>query len=237
MDDDRDTRAAICDHLVEQGFEAIAVCSAESILETVEQSGVHICVISSRCQGKDCVEIARMLRLHTKAGSIVLGDSDDELDIVVALEMGADDYMVKPIRPRELSARMRTILRRTVVTPANNAGARPLPDQYLRRVNRLEICSVLRSVSVDGQVVELTPMELDVLLVLAAQTNVVLTRQQIIKGIRGEGWTMSERAIDQIIGRLRQKLFGGDVEHQHIKTVHGRGYMLIEMPEGQAESA
>jgi DNA-binding response OmpR family regulator len=234
LEDDRDTRSTICDHLVDEGFEAIAVSSPETVIETVEQRGVHICVIPARHQGKDCFEIARKLRLHTTTGSIVLGESNDELDIVVALEMGADDYMVKPVRPRELSARIRTILRRTVVTPANEAGARPLPDEYLRRINRLEICSVLRIVSVDGQNVELTPMEFDVLLVLAAQTNIVLSRQQIIAGIRGEGWSMNERSIDQIIGRLRQKLFDGDAEHLHIKTVHGRGYMLIESSVGES---
>lgn len=228
LEDDEATRSMVSQQLSIEGFEIVLANAGQDVVKMVLDHEIHICALSAQSPTFDGCEIARQLRKHTGAGVIMLGVSRDEADIVIALEMGADDYVTRTVHPREFTARVRTILRRTVVTPANDNGSRPLPESFLRRVNDLEICSVKRSVRVGERTVELTPIEFDVLASLAAQMNSVLSRAKIIELSRGDNWYVSDRSIDQVISRLRQKLFDGDPEQTRIKTVHGRGYMLVE---------
>jgi len=227
IEDDEDTRAAIVAALREQAFAPLTCAASEDILEIVRNRGVSAVLVAAHAGGRDGLRIARDLRHHTGAGVIVLGHGNEEIDVALALEMGADDYVVKPVRPRELCARIRTVLRRTVVTPPDTAGARPLPDHYLRRVGNLDICGVIRDVSIDGRAVDLSTLEFDVLLVLAAHTNAVLSRERIIEAVYRPGWSVNARAVDGIISRLRGKLFGENEGGIRIRTVHGRGYMLL----------
>lgn len=228
LDDDSTTHLLVTGRLTEEGFETLSCCPPDGILATVERHQVHICLVATRYRGRDGYEIVRDLRHKSAAGVILMGNSDDEIDTVMALEMGADDYLVKPIRPRELCARVRSVLRRTVITPLQEGGARPLPARYLRRVDDMEICGVVRSVSVSGRLVDLTTLEFDVLMVLASNTNAILSRDKIINSVHGCDWSISHRSVDGIISRLRRKLFDGDEGNCRIKTVHGRGYMLLE---------
>lgn len=228
LEEDDVTLSLIAAQLREEGFTQVMAAEPNGVVDFVNNHKVDICLIASRYKGCDGFELARKLREQSGAGVILLGDSDDELDTVLALEMGADDYVVKPPRPRELCARIRTILRRTVVTPATESGARPLPTSYLRRIDDIEICGVLRCVSVRGRSVDLTALEFDVLMALAVNTNTILSRDKIIAAVRGSDWAINERSVDGIISRLRRKLFEDEDGNQRIKTVHGRGYMLIE---------
>ena len=119
IEEDEATRTAIHEHLAEEQFEIVAPPAPNRVVQTVIDEQVHICPLGVRYHGVDGYDLARDLRHKTGAGIIMLGHSDEEVDIVMALEMGADDYIKKPVRPRELCARMRTVLRRTVVTPAS----------------------------------------------------------------------------------------------------------------------
>jgi DNA-binding response OmpR family regulator len=120
------------------------------------------------------------------------------------------------------------VLRRTAVTIPNENGERPLPDRFLRRIDEIEICAVLRSVHVCGREVQLTPTEFDVLMVLAGRTNTVLSRAEIICRMRGENWAMNDRAVDNAISGLRRKMFPDGSGSRRIRTIHGRGYMLTQ---------
>lgn len=228
LDDDREHAAMLAGCLQSEGFELSQSPDAANIPVSVRLDGVDICLVGERALGRDGFEVVRSLRKDSPAGIVMLSRSADEIDTVLALEMGADDVMVKPVRPRELCARIRTILRRTVITPRDERGARPLPEGFLRRVDDLEICGVLRVVSVSGRMIELSPSEFDVLMVLCANTNAVLSREQIIASARGSGHAINDRAVDGIISRLRRKLFSETEAERRIRTVFGRGYMLIE---------
>jgi len=228
VEEDDQTRTLLLDRLGEEGFDTQTCCGADDVIDIVRARSIDITLIGVPLRAGDAYQIARRLRHETTSGVIMLGQSDDEVDITLALEMGADDYLVKPIRPRETCARIRTVLRRTVVSPANDDGARPLPDHFLRDVDGIEICGVRRCVSVGGEPVDLTAMEFDVLMVLAANTNAVLSRERIINAVYGGDWSISARAVDGIISRLRRKLFQGEEGARRIRTVHGRGYMLLE---------
>ena len=226
LDDDREHAAMVEGCLQSEGF--VLARGNEAAVETVKRENVDICLVGERAFGRDGYDVVRELRLHSSAGIVMLRQSAEEIDTVLALEMGADDYMVKPFRPRELCARIRTVLRRTVITPPDETGARPLPDGFLRRVDDVEICGVLRKVSVGGKIVDLSPSEFDVLMVLAANTNAVLSRDQIIASARGGGHAINDRAVDGVISRLRRKLFDEEDGAKRIRTIHGRGYMLTE---------
>jgi DNA-binding response OmpR family regulator len=230
LDDDREHAAMIAGCLHGEGFVLAPVPGGpdtpEPVADRVRRDSIDICLVGDRAMGRDGVDVVHDLRNGTAAGIVMLRHTGDELDTVLALEMGADDYMVKPARPRELCARLRSVLRRT---SRASREARPSAPSVLRRVDDLEICGVLRLVSVAGRMVDLGPGEFDVLMVLAARTNTVLSRDRIIAAARGGGHAISHRAVDGIVSRLRRKLFDSPEEGaRRIRTVHGRGYMLTE---------
>lgn len=218
----------LTERLRSEDFVTLSCLPDDRVAELVQKQGVAVVLIATGHDERDGLLIARDLRNRTGAGIIILGASGDEVDIALALEMGADDYVTQPVRLRELCARIRTVLRRTIVTPANEHGARPVPDHFLRRIGDMEICGVKRLVRVAGRSVELTELEFDVLMVLAANTNAVLSRDRITRAARGRDWAANDRSIDSIVSRLRKKLFCEATGAQRIRTVKGRGYMLLE---------
>lgn len=137
--------------------------------------------------------------------------------------------MAKPVRRRELSARVRSVMRRATVTRVDETGACPLPDTYLRRIDDIAICSVLRSVRVAGRKVPLTGLEFDVIAVFVLHVNQVLSREDIIAQGRGAHWAVNPRMVDNVVSRLRRKMFEGGDGSERLRTVHGRGYMLVQL--------
>lgn len=228
LEEDKDTREAITARLKAEGIATVVSNDAGTLHDQIGRHAVDICLIGTRLPGGDGLHVVRDLRQNTSSGLIAIGHSGDEVDVVLALEMGADDYLVRPVRLREMCARVRSVMRRTLAMRAVNGDPRPLPDAYLRKLGDLEICAIARSVTMAGQPVDLTAMEFDVLCVLAARTNSVLSRDRIIESIRGSHWSVNHRAVDGIVSRLRRKLFADESGKLWIKTVHGRGYMLVE---------
>lgn len=135
LDDDHEHAAMVAGCLESEGF-CLKSCGDDApIPDIVKREAVDICLVGNRAKGRDGFDVVRELRRDSPAGIVMLCRSDAEIDAVLALEMGADDYLVKPVQPRELCARIRTIVRRTAVTPATESGARPLPDGFLRQID------------------------------------------------------------------------------------------------------
>jgi DNA-binding response OmpR family regulator len=160
-------------------------------------------------------EVCRRLRAESSLPILMLTARDQDIDKIVALEMGADDYLTKPFNPRELVARVRAILRRAT-------GGRPSPDRP-RRLGRVTIDPASRQVHIDEEAVPLRAREFDLLLVLADHANQVLTRDQLLDMAWGYEYHGQTRTVDVHVAQLRDRLADSGLE---IETVWGRGYKL-----------
>jgi len=163
--------------------------------------------------GIDGLEVCRRLRQESDIPIIMLTAASDDLDRILGLELGADDYVSKPFNPRELLARVKALLRRV------NAGS----DDSNSHIN---INHSAREVSVEGVVLGLTGAEFDLLCVLERHVGVVQSRDQIGESLRGRRTLPDDRSIDTIVSRLRQKL-GSHFEGEIIQSVRGKGYVLL----------
>jgi len=180
---------------------------------------------------EDGLEVARKLRKTTDIPIIMLTARDEVYDRIVGLELGADDYVTKPYEPRELLARVRTVLRRY-----SNPEAGDQPAQKNRRLLRFddfEIDTVTTSVRrlSDQAVLDLTSTEFTLLRALAECGGEVLSREKILDAIYGNAVTITDRAIDAHIARLRKKLAAADARSDIIRTIHGVGYKLTAQVE------
>jgi DNA-binding response OmpR family regulator len=167
--------------------------------------------------GIDGVEACRRIRAFSDAYIIMLTAKSDEVDKLVGLSVGADDYLTKPFSPRELVARVRAMLRRPRVAVVG-------PD--LRRFGELEVDPAGREVRVDGRPVELTRTEFDLLDTLSAQPRVAFSRRQLLEHVWGGDWYGDDHVIDVHVGNLRHKLGDDATAPRYIRTVRGVGYRM-----------
>lgn len=224
---EKETRREIARALQSGGLSV--QCSESIAMFRSDHAGTDfdICVISRRLGDGDGLDMIRELRsADAGIGLVVVGNRDDEVDAVLALEMGADDFLGAPSRTRELRARVNAVLRRMAFSAGgrNAVGDAGQPLQ----VHGLTIDTLARRVlRDDGREAGLTSLEFDVLTVLVANAGKVISRPRIMQSVHGRDWSFNPRAVDGIVSRLRGKLFGGDEGARRIRTVHGRGYMLL----------
>ncbi|MGC5077368.1 response regulator transcription factor [Agrococcus sp. DT81.2] len=192
------------------GAEAIAVA---------RQWHPDVVVLDVGLPGADGIEVCRTLRTFSDCYVVMLTARVEEVDKLVGLSAGADDYVTKPFSPRELVARVQTMLRRPRVRAAGTAGS-PLT------VGALALDPAGREVLVHGEPVQLTRTEFDVLLALASHPGLALSRRQIIDAVWGPGWVGDERLVDVHVGHLRRKLGDATASPRLILTVRGVGYRI-----------
>ncbi len=220
VDDEQEIQQLIDYTLRKEGYRVLCVGSAEAALAEVRRNRPDLVILDLMLPGMDGLEVCRRLRREPETAElpiVILSAKGEEADIVAGLELGADDYVTKPFRPRVLVARIRAVLRRRQSGPAEEAA--PM------RVGDLAIDPVRHEVLVAGKPVHLTPTEFRVLYALARRPGWVLTRQQIAAAVYGEEEPEVDRAIDvQIVG-LRKKLGSAA---PYIQTVRGIGYRLKE---------
>ena len=218
VDDEPAIVEIVRDYLVDAGFRVSSARSGEEALRLVRSVVPDLIVLDLGLPGVDGLTVARTIRQSSAVPIIVLTARGDEADRVVGLELGADDYVVKPFSPRELLARIRAVLRR-VATPADDE--RPIV------VGSLVLDPVQRSVEVDGHAVELTATEFDLLAHMAAAPGRVFTRGQLLETIHGVAVDAGGRAIDAHVKNLRRKIEPEPHRPIRLLTVHGVGYRLV----------
>ncbi len=202
-------------YLRQEGFRVVQAGDGERALAAVREQVPRLVILDVALPGAlDGLEVCRRLRATTDVPIVMLTARDDEIDRVLGLEMGADDYVGKPFAPRELVARVKAILRRVAGASTETPG--------ILAVGTVEVDIGRREVRLAGEVVALATREFDLLRHLAENAGLALTRQQILDGAWGPGWYGDERTVDVHVRQLRRKL--GDA--LPLTTVWGVGYRL-----------
>jgi two-component system phosphate regulon response regulator OmpR len=230
VDDDASVRAMLCEYLVGHGYAVDEADSGAQMRERIEAGTPDVVLLDIRLPGEDGLTLARYLREHYDVGIIMVTASGDVIDRVVGLELGADDYIAKPFDPRELLARLKSVLRRIQARPVAGAAEPVAPAPASRkRIGRCEIdLEARRLFVVGGDELALTAMEYELLRVFLANPNRVLSRDQLLMHTRNREWEPFDRSIDIRIGRLRRKIEPDpEGEPRCIRTVRNAGYMYV----------
>jgi two-component system alkaline phosphatase synthesis response regulator PhoP len=223
VDDEPAIVEIVRDYLADAGYRVSTARSGEEALRQVRSIRPDLIVLDLGLPGLDGLDVARAIRQSRRIPIIMLTARADEADRVVGLELGADDYVVKPFSPRELLARVRAVLRRSGVADELELDAdRPLV------VGDLTVDPPRRLVTVGEQTIEVTASEFDLLARMAAAPGRVFTRGQLLEAIHGVAVDAGERAIDAHVKNLRRKIEADPHRPRRLVTVHGVGYRLAD---------
>ena len=221
VDDDRETRDLLSLYLGDQGFDVSAVEDGRAMDAWLAANSTDLVILDLMLPGEDGLSIARRLRIDHELPIVMISARGEELDRIVGLEVGADDYLPKPFNPRELLARIRAVLRRS--TPATETGHEE-EKSYVFGAFRLD--PERRLLFRGDDEVELSRAEFDLLSVFANNPNRVLSRDQIMDFLSGHDRDPFDRSIDVRVTRLRHKIEENPAEPRFIRTVWGVGYQF-----------
>jgi two-component system alkaline phosphatase synthesis response regulator PhoP len=216
VDDETSIQELIKFNLEQAGFETEVASDGLSALEKFESYKPDLVVLDLMLPGKDGYDVCKDIRRHSNVPIIMLTAKETELERVLGLELGADDYITKPFSPLELVARIKAVLRR-----ASNQET-PEEDEY--QVGNIYLRVDTREVKVDGKEVDLTRKEFDLLHIFMQNVNKVLTREVLLQKVWGYEYEGETRTVDVHIRHLRRKL--GPEGETRIETIHGVGYKL-----------
>ncbi|MEW8403016.1 MAG: response regulator [Candidatus Thiodiazotropha sp.] len=221
VEDDVELAELVQEYLQRYEFEVSLEHRGDTAPDRVRQSNPDILVLDLNLPGRDGLDICRDLRLEFQGPIVMFTARDEDVDEIVGLELGADDYLTKPVEPRVLLARLRSLLRRFRQTESSADV-----DDHLH-FGELRIDASARAVLIKEEEVELSTGEFDLLWLLATKAGKVVDRDSALKSLRGFGYDGLDRSVDIGISRLRRKL-GDDANHPYrIKTVRGRGYLFV----------
>ena len=224
VEDEPKILEVVRDYLAGAGFSVATAADGPSALARARSDPPDLVVLDLGLPGIDGLDVARELQRRGPVPIIMLTARGAEVDRVLGLELGADDYLVKPFSPRELVARVRAVLRRTAAAGAGAAA----PDAAVVRVADIEVDPARRQVTVAGRAVALTATEFDLVATLAASPGRVFTRAQLLDVIHGVVVDSYDRAIDAHVKNIRRKLEPDPHRPRYLLTVHGVGYRFAE---------
>lgn len=222
VDDHREIRDAVSRYLQRNGFRATAAKDAVEMDGKLSSGAFDLIVLDVMMPGEDGISVCRRLSAGSNIPILMLTALDEDMDRIIGLEVGADDYLSKPFNPRELLARIKSILRRATRV-VQTAGA--LSGEVVRFAGWV-LDTDRRTLSQNGRCVELTTSEFKLLTVLLERPRVILSRDQLLDLTSGRSAKVFDRAIDNQVSRLRQKIEDDPAHPEIITTVRGSGYCL-----------
>ena len=222
VDDETQIVKVLKAYLEQVGYQVVTAVDGKSALAVFQREKPDFMVLDLNLPGLDGLEVCRTVRRQSNIPILMLTARAEEADKLIGLELGADDYVVKPFSPREVVARVRTIFRR---------ASGEVPQAEIVRVGGLQIDLDQHTVTVSGHPVELTPTEFDILVVLARQPKRVFTRLQIMEQAQGSAFEGYERTIDAHIKNIRFKIEPDPKNPTFIQTVFGVGYKIEVKPD------
>jgi two-component system phosphate regulon response regulator OmpR len=224
VDDDLRLRGLLETYLKREGFEVTAAGNAEQMERALRDCPVDLMVLDLMLPGRSGLDICRELRAaQSSLPVIMLTAKGDDIDRILGLELGADDYLPKPCNPRELVARIRAVLRRRQ-TPAPGA---PVSDARPIEFGRFRLHPSSRVLEKDGEPVSLTTGEFAVLLALVSHPGETLSRERLLTLARGRGRSAFDRSIDVAVSRLRRLIEPDPQAPRYLQTVWGAGYVFV----------
>lgn len=227
VDDDMRLRALLERYLVEQGYLVRGAANFEQMNRLMEREHFHLLVLDLMLPGEDGLSICRKLRQQSNEIPIImLTAKGDEVDRIIGLEMGADDYLPKPFNPRELLARARAVLRRKT----KELPGAPTQEETFVKFGPFSLNLATREMRRDNAVMPLTSGEFAVLKVLVTHAREPLSRDKLMNLARGRDYSAMERSIDVQVSRLRRMLEDDPTSPRYIQTVWGLGYVFV--PDG-----
>lgn len=225
VDDDAGVRAALTGYLRENGLRASMASSGSELTRAIRNVEVDLIVMEARLPGENGVDICRRIRQSRDIPTIILTAAGAEIERIVGLENGADDYVTKPFSSRELLARIRAVLRRANSLPRQYselpAGSIKF-DDWLLDVDRQTVTKLP-----DGDGAALSSVEFRLLMAFLSSPRIVLSRERLVEKVNGRNSVVSDRSVDNQVSRLRKKFEPDPRRPKIIKTVWGGGYMLV----------
>ncbi len=226
IDDDAELCSLVGEYLAPEGFHVESVHDGNRGLERALSGNHLLAVLDVMLPGLNGFEVLRRIRDKSRIPVLLLTARGEDVDRIVGLEIGADDYLPKPFNPRELVARIRAILRRTRAEQSSEAQ----PPEVLR-VGDIELDAGTRTVRQKGQPVELTSVEFNLLQALLREAGRVIARERLVDLVLGRKFSPFDRSIDMHVSKIRKKLGDSDNGGERIKTVRGVGYIFARPQE------
>ncbi len=227
VEDDVRLAALTQEYLQQQGMEVEIEHRGDLALHKVTEFKPNLLILDIMLPGIDGLEVCRRLRPIFQNPILMLTAKEDDIDQIVGLELGADDYVVKPIEPRVLLARIKALLRRFNDMSSDEITDTSKSNRTLK-FGALSINASTQTVFLNEQKISLTSNEFQLLLLLASHAGQVLNRDEILSSIRGVAYDGQDRSVDIRISRLRKKLGDDTQEPYRIKTIWGKGYLFVE---------
>ncbi len=226
VEDDERLAALTRDYLESNGLRVSVENDGARAIERIKQEQPDLVVLDLMLPGEDGLAVCRIVRPHYHGPILMLTARTEDLDQVLGLEMGADDYVAKPVRPRVLLARIRALLRRVKDKPE-------IPVTHVGTENRLTfgnlvVDNAMREAWLEGKSIDLTSAEFDLLWLLSASAGRVLTREEIFHQLRGIEYDGQDRSIDVRVSRIRPKVGDDPDSPRRIKTVRSKGYLFVK---------
>ncbi len=223
IDDDFELCSLVSEYLEPEGFRVESVHDGETGLQRAQNGNYLLVILDVMLPGMSGFDVLRRIRATSRIPVLLLTARGEDVDRIVGLEIGADDYLPKPFNPRELVARIRAVLRRTSADPKGVGTPRP-PE--ILRIGDIELDPATRTVKHGGEPVDLTSVEFNLLEVLLREAGRVVTREELVSAVLSRKFSPFDRSIDMHVSKVRKKLGDLNGEVEHIKTVRGVGYIF-----------